>query len=99
MLLALFVAPYGFSADMVGYGVALAVLAQKRGWRVSLLDGLFWLWPGYAPLVTQVTGVLLTPLVVALAVLRACQPSAGKRLRHAGGGGQRERQAAQGAHG
>ena len=71
MLLALFVAPYGFSADMVGYGVALAVLAQKRGWRVSLLDGLFWLWPGYAALVTQVTGVLLTPLVVALAVLRA----------------------------
>jgi len=68
MLLALFIAPYGFSADMVGYSVALAVLAQRRGWRVSLLDGLSWLWPGYAALVTQLTGLLLTPLVVALAL-------------------------------
>jgi hypothetical protein len=68
MFLALFVAPYGFSVDMVGYSVALVVLAKRRGWRVSLIDGLFWLWPGYAALVTQLTGVLLTPLVVGVAV-------------------------------
>jgi alpha-1,2-mannosyltransferase len=81
MFLALFVAPYGFSVDMVGYSVGLAVLAERRGWRVSLIDGLLWLWPGYVAIVTQLTGVLLTPLVVVGAVfmgwrqLRMCRVS------------------------
>jgi alpha-1,2-mannosyltransferase len=69
MFLALFVAPYGFSADMAGYSVGLAVLAARRGWRVTLLDGLLWLWPGYAAVVTDWTGVLLTPVAVALAAV------------------------------
>lgn len=71
MFLSLFVAPYGFSVDLVGYSVAVVVLAQRRGWQVSLLDGLLWLWPGYAALVTGITGRLLTPLVVAVAVALA----------------------------
>ncbi len=71
MLLTLFLTPYGYSSDMVGYTLALAVLAAWRGWRVSLLDGLLWLWPGFIVLFTMTTGVLLTPLVVALASFRA----------------------------
>jgi thiamine transporter ThiT len=84
MFLALFVAPYGFSVDMVGYSIALAVLAQRRGWRVTLLDGLFWLWPGYAALITGLTGVLLTPLVIAAALLVGWVSAPG---RGAGAGG------------
>ncbi len=100
MFLSLFVAPYGFSVDMVGYSVALAVLAQRRGWRVNLFDGLLWLWPGYAAIVTHSTGVLLTPIVVGIAALSAWrelrrrdEPAPGERIRHAGCAGQRERQA------
>lgn len=73
MLLALFVSPYGFAADMVGYTIALAVLAEQRAWRVSLIDGMLFLWPGYVAIVTEVSGRLLTPLVVLLAVIRAAR--------------------------
>jgi hypothetical protein len=64
LLLGLLVAPYGFSADMEGYGIAIAVLTWRRG-APNVLDGLFYLWPGYAPLATAITGHCLTPLVVA----------------------------------
>lgn len=69
MFLGLFIAPYGFGADMVGYSVGLALLAERRRWRVTLLDGLLWLWPGYVAIITQMTGILLTPLVVGIAAL------------------------------
>ncbi len=80
MFLGLYVAPYGFSVDLVGYSVALVVLVQRRNWRVNLLDGLLWLWPGYAALVTGMTGLLLTPLVVGVAIALA-----GRQLRGAHG--------------
>ncbi len=70
LLLSLYVTPYGFSSDMVGYTLALALLAARKGWRVSLADGLLWLWPGFIVLFTMFTGVLLTPLVVGVAVFR-----------------------------
>ena len=71
LILTLFLTPYGYSSDLVGYTLALAVLAQRRGWRVDLVDGLLWLWPGYMLIVTALSGVLLTPLVLAFAAYRA----------------------------
>jgi hypothetical protein len=71
VVLMLFVTPYAFTADMVGFELALAVLAWRRGWKLTLLDGVLWLWPGYSPLVTAVTGLALTPLLVALAAVMA----------------------------
>ena len=70
VFLSLLVTPYGFTYDMVGYSAALAVLAQRRNWRLGLFDVLFWLWPMLCPVVVMKTGVLLTPLVVLLAVAR-----------------------------
>jgi len=71
LLLGLFVSPYGFSADMIGYSIALVVLARRRPGGFGLLDGLFLLWPGYAMLPAVLTGHLFTPLVVAAALARA----------------------------
>jgi hypothetical protein len=68
MFLTFFILPYGFSADMVGYSIGLAILAQQRQWKVSLLDGLLWLAPGYTALLTASTGALLTPCIVGIAV-------------------------------
>jgi len=62
--------PYGYTDDMVGYSVALAALAAGRGWRIDVLDALLFLWPALCPVVFMRTGVLLTPLVVAVAALR-----------------------------
>jgi hypothetical protein len=62
--------PYGFVDDMVGWSIALAALAQARGWRIDLLDVLFWLWPALCPVVFDKTGILFTPLVVAMAIAR-----------------------------
>jgi hypothetical protein len=70
VFLALLVTPFGYVDDMVGWSVALAALAERRGWRIGLLDALFWLWPALCPIVTNKTGLLFTPAIVALAVLR-----------------------------
>jgi hypothetical protein len=78
LLLTLLVTPYGYSVDLVGYSVALVVLARAPGGGGSFSHGVLWLWPGYAPLVTALTGVLLTPLFI----LAACG-LAWRRLRAA----------------
>jgi hypothetical protein len=70
VFLSLLATPYGYTDDMVGWSVALAALAERRGWRIGLLDALFWLWPALCPIVTGATGILFTPVIVALAVLR-----------------------------
>jgi hypothetical protein len=62
--------PYGYTDDMVGYSIALAALAQARGWRIDLLDTLFWLWPALCPIVSLDTGILFTPAVVSVAAAR-----------------------------
>jgi hypothetical protein len=71
MLLTLFITPYGYSVDLVGYSVALVALAPARGAKMSFLEGVLWLWPGYAPLVTFLTGVLLTPFFILAACVLA----------------------------
>jgi uncharacterized membrane protein (UPF0136 family) len=70
VFLSLLATPYGYTDDMVAWSVALAALAQRRGWRIGLLDALFWLWPALCPVIVMQTGLLLTPLVILLAAGR-----------------------------
>ncbi len=70
VFLSLLATPYGYSDDMVGYSVVLAMLAERRGWRIGLLDVLLWLWPMLCLVEVKKTGLLITPLVVLLAVAR-----------------------------
>ncbi len=70
VFLSLLATPYSYTDDMVAWSVALAALAQRRGWRIDLLDALFWLWPALCPVIEMQTGLLFTPLVVLAAVLR-----------------------------
>ncbi len=83
LILSLFIMPYAFAADMVGYSIAVVALAWDRGWRVTLLDGVLWLWPGYIVFGTVLTGVLLTPVALAAASVVAWRqlkgPSAARR--------------------
>jgi hypothetical protein len=55
---------------MVAWSAVLAARAQARGGRIGLLDALFWIWPEAVQIITMSTGVLFTPLVVALALGR-----------------------------
>jgi len=70
VFLSLLATPYGYTDDMVAWSVALAALAQRRGWRIDLLDALFWVWPALCPIIVMRTGFLLTPLVVFMAAAR-----------------------------
>jgi alpha-1,2-mannosyltransferase len=70
VFLSLLATPYGYTDDMVAWSIALVALAERRGWRIDLLDVLFWLWPMLCPVVVMKTGILFTPFVVVLAVAR-----------------------------
>jgi alpha-1,2-mannosyltransferase len=70
VFLSLLATPYGYTDDMVAWSVALAALAERRGWRIGLLDVLFWLWPMLCPIITARTGLLFTPVIIALALGR-----------------------------
>ncbi len=69
--LSLLATPYGYSTDMVAYSLVLAEAARRRGWRIGMLDAVLWLWPGFCLVVSIATGVLLTPVFVLAALLRA----------------------------
>jgi hypothetical protein len=62
--------PYGFIEDMMAYEIAVTMLAERRKWRLDLLDVLFWLWPMLSPAIYIWKGWLLTPFVLVLAVGR-----------------------------
>jgi alpha-1,2-mannosyltransferase len=68
--LSLLVTPYGFTYDMTAYSAVLVMLVAQRGWRIGVSDAFFWLWPGLCPIVVMKTGLLLTPLVITMAVVR-----------------------------
>jgi len=70
VFLSLLTTPYGYIDDMVAYSLALAALAQIRSWRIDLLDAVFWVWPAICPIVYGWSGLLLTPVIVALAAWR-----------------------------
>ena len=68
--LSLLATPYGYTSDMVAYSLVLAEAARRRGWRIDMLDTALWLWPGFCLVVSESTGLVLTPLFVALALGR-----------------------------
>ncbi len=70
VFLSLLATPYGYVDDMVAFSVMLLALAERRGWRIGMLDVLLMMWPALCAIVSQRTGVLLTPVVVLLAVGR-----------------------------
>lgn len=70
------VTPYLFIVDLVAYEIALALLAERRGWRINPLDAFFWLWPMLSPAIYIWKGWLLTPLVMAALLLRLWVPAA-----------------------
>ena len=69
--LSLLATPYGNTYDMVAYSLVLAEAARRRSWRIGMLDTVLWLWPGFCLVVSIATGVLLTPVFVLAALLRA----------------------------
>lgn len=71
VFLSLLATPFGYSGEMTGYCIVLAAAAQRRGWRIGMLDALLWLWPGMCLVVSVWTGVLLTPLVVLAALAQS----------------------------
>ena len=70
VLLSLLATPYGYVDDMVAWSIVLVALAERRGWRIGMLDVLFWIWPMACQIVSEQTGILFTPLVVLLALAR-----------------------------
>jgi len=70
------VTPYLFIVDLVAYEIALALLAERRGWRIDPLDAFFWLWPMLSPAIYIWKGWLLTPVVMAALLLRLWAPVA-----------------------
>ncbi len=80
----LLVSPYGYSMDMVSCSVCCAMLmAQRR--KLTINDPMLWiwLWPGVAPIMSHITGVLLTPLVLFIMFLlsaRSLSLSTGKSI-------------------
>jgi len=70
VFLSLLATPYGYVDDMVAYSIMLLALAERRGWKIAILDVLFIMWPALCSIVSQQTGVLLTPLIVLLAAAR-----------------------------
>jgi hypothetical protein len=62
--------PYAFIVDMVAYEIAVVALAERRKWRIDLLDVIFWLGPMLSPAIYIWKGWLLTPFIVSLALAR-----------------------------
>jgi hypothetical protein len=65
LFMSLLITPYGYGCDMVAFSIALTLLMkQRRGF--SLFDPLvwFWLWPGFCPIISHLSGVLMTPLII-----------------------------------
>ena len=71
VFLCLLATPYGYVNDMAAYSIALAALAQARGWRIDPLDTILWLWPAICPLIWADFHMLLTPLASAVAAARS----------------------------
>ena len=70
VMLSLLATPYGYGDDMVAWSILLVALAERRGWRIGMLDVLFWIWPMACQIISERTGTLFTPLVVLLALAR-----------------------------
>jgi hypothetical protein len=67
----LMITPYGYTCDMVGYSIAVAIIAHNNRWRLGIAEVSLWLWPFYCTIITIISGVLFTPLVVVIAAAMA----------------------------
>jgi len=67
-------APYLFMVDLIAYEIALALHAERRGWRIGVFDAFLWLWPMLSPALYLWKGWLISPLVMILAILRFWLP-------------------------
>lgn len=70
VMLSLMATPYGYTDDMVAWSAVLALAAYRRKWHLGVLDILCWIWPMLCPIISERTGLLLTPVVVLLSLLR-----------------------------
>ena len=70
VMLSLLATPYGYTDDMVAWSAVLAMSAQRRHWRIGILDVLFWIWPMLCPVIAMDTGFELTPPVVVAGLVR-----------------------------
>ncbi len=87
VFLSLLATPYGYAHDMVAYSLALAALAQRRCWRIGVLDAVLWLWPPLSGVFAADTGLIVTPFIVAVAAGRAWLALAPRRRRWRGSTG------------
>jgi hypothetical protein len=65
---ALLATPYGYTNDMIAAATGLAALVAMRGWRIGMLEPLFWMWPALSPIIANATGYQLTPCITVLAL-------------------------------
>lgn len=83
LCLNLLVSPYGFTDDLVGYSLALAMLLRRDAVLTNAALAVLWLAPGYTGHLAARSGLLITPLLVlaALAIcwLRLALPAPGAR--------------------
>ena len=68
VMLTLIATPYGYTDDMVAWSAVLALSAYRRRWQLAILDVLFWIWPMLCPIISERTGLLLTPAVILLSL-------------------------------
>lgn len=82
VLLSLLASPYGYINDMFAGSVMLAVLAERRGWKLYASDVIFWLWPVFCNATTLKSGILFTPLVVIFSLWRISREAGMFSLSH-----------------
>jgi hypothetical protein len=64
LCLTLFATPYAYTYDMVGFAFAIALMVQRRGWRMSPLLALAWLAPALISYATRFV-FPVAPLLIA----------------------------------
>lgn len=69
-ILTVFMSPYGLLYDLSAVSIMTGWLAWRRG-RITLVDGLVWIWPVYCQLVSTIAGIEATPLVLLLGTIQA----------------------------
>jgi hypothetical protein len=66
LCLAVFVSPYGYFYDLVGYSVGMAAMFLRVPHGRKPVYALLWLAPGYMALLTAVTGHIFMPVAAAI---------------------------------
>ena len=70
------VVPYPFIDDLMALEIVLALVVERKKWRIGAFDALLWLWPMLSPAIFIETGWLLSPFVMLLGLLYFWLPGA-----------------------